>query len=308
MSTKLARPHVIVVAKRSQLARLHEGLLDARAQRLIRTGHEAVKKWIPAHDEHERTLETVMQKLERLGANVLLLRGASAAFDPAGTELIVTVGGDGTLLAASHSIADLPVLGVNSAPRYSVGFFCAAKPRTVGRMLARALEGNLPHMELARMQVTVGGQVRAKRVLNEALFCHKQPAATSSYVLKVGRKREEQKSSGLWIGPAAGSTAALLSAGAKVLPLTSTDLQYIVREPYIGDGRLYRLVYGKLTSRQELVLVSKMDQGAVYLDGPYRVLPVKLGEDVRFSLSDEPLRVLGLSERARFAGRKPPKR
>lgn len=303
MKARPSRPRVIVVAKRSQLARLHEGLLDARAQRLLRSGHEAVNKWQPAHEEHERSLEAVMARLEGLGANVLLLRGARASFDPSGAALIVTVGGDGTLLAASHSISELPVLGVNSAPRYSVGFFCAAKPRTLGKMLAQALEGELSHVNLSRMQVSIGGQVRAKRVLNEALFCHREPAATSSYVLRVGQRREEQKSSGLWVGPAAGSTAALLSAGAKVLPLTSKDLQYIVREPYIGDARRYRLTYGQLKPRQELAIVSKMDEADVYLDGPYRALAVKLGEDVRFSLSDEPLRVLGLALDRQRAGR-----
>lgn len=303
MKRRLTRPSVIVVAKRSQLARLREGLLDGRAQRLLQSGHEAVRKWLPAHEEHERSLAAVIERLERLGANVLLLRGARASFDASGAELIVTVGGDGTLLSASHSISGVPVLGVNSAPRYSVGFFCAAKPRTLGRMLGQALEGALSHVDLSRMQVSIGGQVRAKRVLNEALFCHKEPAATSSYVLKLGRKREEQKSSGIWIGPSAGSTAALLSAGAKVLPLTSNDLQYIVREPYVGDGRRYLLTYGKLAPKQELVAVSKMDEAEVYIDGPYRALGVKLGEDVRFSLSDDSLRVLGLDLDRLRAGR-----
>lgn len=303
MKGKSTRPYVIVVAKRSQLARLREGLLDGRAQRLLQSQHESVRKWIPAHEEHERSLDAVIGRLERLGANVLLLKGARASFDASDAELIVTVGGDGTLLAASHSLSDVPVLGVNSAPRYSVGFFCAAKPRTLGRMLAQALDHELSHVALSRMQVAIGGQVRAKRVLNEALFCHQQPAATSSYVMKVGRRREEQKSSGIWVGPAAGSTAALLSAGAKVLPLKSKDLQYIVREPYIGDGRRYELTYGQLTPRQELVVVSKMDEADVYVDGPYRSLGVKLGEDVRFSLSDEPLRVLGLDHDRQRIGR-----
>lgn len=294
MTRREGRPRVIVVGKRSALSHLEDGVVDHRARRLLKEGHEAVRKWRLAHEDHERTLERVSGALEKLGAEVLLLQGAHAAFDPRGTELIVTVGGDGTLLAASHSIKDVPILGINSAPRFSVGFFCAATAKTAPRMLAAALEGQLGHVELARMQVSVAGQVRATRVLNEALFAHSEPAATSTYILQVGRRREDQKSSGLWVGPAAGSTAALLSAGGQVLPLTAQELQFVVREPFMGDGRRYRLTQQVLGPRHEVVVVSKMHAARVYLDGPYRAIDVRLGDEVRFSRSSESLRLLGL--------------
>ena len=78
------------------------------------------------------------------------------------------------------------------------------------------------------MRVELNGESLHDRVLNEALFCHASPAATSRYILRVARADgaepdvladEEQKSSGLWVGPAAGSTAAQRSAGGSVLPL-----------------------------------------------------------------------------------------
>jgi NAD+ kinase len=261
----------------------------------LRANHETVRKWGPAHDDHERSLSLVISTLEQLGASVLLLRGARAAFDPKGAALVVSVGGDGTLLAASHSISDVPILGVNSAPRFSVGFFCAARPENAEIMLARALKGELGPMELCRMQVVVAGQVRAKRVLNEALYCHHEPAATSNYILHIGRQHEEQKSSGVWVGPAAGSTAAMRSAGGVVLPLGSKKLQFVVREPYVAEGKTYRLTHKTFGPSSEVRIVSKMDQARIYLDGPYRALDVRLGDEVRFLASNEPLTVLGLS-------------
>src|ERR1019366_7356859 len=45
-----------------------------------------------------------------------------------GHDLVVTVGGDGTLLAASHGIGPgIGLLGVNSAPSHSLGFFWRAR-------------------------------------------------------------------------------------------------------------------------------------------------------------------------------------
>lgn len=287
---------MIVVSKRSNLAQLREGLLDQRAERLFKEDHETVRKWRPAHEDHERSLDLVVESLEKLGASVLLLRGASAAFDPKGAQLVVTVGGDGTLLAASHSVGETPILAINSAPRFSVGFFCAAHPESAARMLASALEGKLSPVRLSRMKVTIAGQVRALRVLNEALYCHHEPAATSNYILRIGRQREEQKSSGIWVGPAAGSTAAIRSAGGVVLPLSSKNLQLVVREPYVARGNAYRLTHKVFGPQSEVSVVSKMDLARIYLDGPYRALDVRLGDEVRFSASDEALTVLGLKK------------
>src|SRR6185436_3893799 len=109
----------------------------------------------------------------------------------------------------------------------------------------RALEGKLRPSLLSRMRVSLNGKTLHARVLNEALFCHASPAATSRYILGLNRKgkatgKEDQRSSGIWIGPAAGSTAAQRSSGGKILPLTSKHIQYVVREPYTPAGGHFR--------------------------------------------------------------------
>jgi NAD+ kinase len=225
---------------------------------------------------------------------------AHAEFDTSDAKLVVSVGGDGTLLAASHNVGQVPILGVNSAPQHSVGFFCAARAESVHRMLADALEDRLPGLRLTRMAVAVNGRIRSRRVLNEALFCHASPAATSRYILSYGRVREEQRTSGFWIGPPAGSTAAQRSAGGKVLPLASAQLQLVVREPYGAfNGRAYRLLRVVVEPERRLLVKSKMQDGCLFLDGPYRQLAVRLGDEVAFYASEEPLNVLGLAKSRR---------
>jgi NAD+ kinase len=186
---------------------------------------------------------------------------------------------------------------VNSAPRYSVGFFCAARRQNFAKCLDEALEGGARSATLARMKVSVNGSQRSARVLNEALYAHSSPAATSRYFLQLGKQREEQRSSGFWIGPAAGSTAAQRSAGGRVLPLSSKRLQLVVREPYAPFGQRYELLKRVLAPDERLIVRSKMDDAMLWLDGPYREIPVRLGDEVEFAVSDNPLRVLGLSAR-----------
>jgi NAD+ kinase len=152
------------------------------------------------------------------------------------------------------------------------------------------------------MQVRVNGRRRSARVLNDALYAHSSPAATSRYLLEIGKITEEQRSSGIWIGPAAGSTAAVRSAGGKVLPLSSEKLQLVVREPYAPFGKRYELLRRVVEPGESVVMRSKMDEAMLWLDGPYRQVPIRLGDQAEFSVSDEPLKVLGLNAQRKRSG------
>jgi len=133
--------------------------------------------------------------------------------------------------------------------------------------------------------------------LNDALYCHESPAATSRYILMHGGETERQMSSGVWIGPAAGSTAALRSAGGKVLPTGSQKIQFVVREPYRGVNNKYRLVRGMVSPGDHVEITSRMTKGRIFLDGTQKVYPVGIGDRVRMTLSEEPLTLLGLQRR-----------
>jgi NAD+ kinase len=293
----MSGPRVIVVAKRTSYQRFVEEEGDPRASMLVKAKDPAVRSWLEAHDEHQRTLEVVQRELTRAGAQMLLLRRAHAAFDTSDAALVIAVGGDGTLLAASHNVDDVPILGVNSAPKYSVGFFCAATRKNFRDHLERALSGKLRKVSLCRMAVSVNGRMRSKRVLNDTLYCHDSPAATSRYILQIGKRTEEQRSSGIWIGPPAGSTAAQRSAGGRILPLASRQLQLVVREPYTPRGKKNALARALIKPPERVLIRSKMDDSSLFIDGPQRKISVRLGDEMEFSLSDVPLRVLGLRGR-----------
>jgi NAD+ kinase len=160
------------------------------------------------------------------------------------------------------------------------------------------------------MRVELNGRVLHDRVLNEALFCHECPAATSRYFLRVLGDRdrtlagEEQKSSGVWVGPAAGSTAAQKSAGGRVLGLGARKLQFVVREPYQGGGAL-SMTLGFVEEGQALSIKSKMRHARIFLDGDHIMHEVTIGDVVAMRRSAEPLLVLGLSRSSELTAAKP---
>jgi NAD+ kinase len=289
------RPKVVVIVKRTAFRLFVEEEHDERITRLLKKNDPAVRRMRRSHEEHERTLAEVGATLDRLGVDVTWVRRGHAPFDPDGAVLVITVGGDGTLLAASHRVGRTPLLGVNSAPSHSVGFFCGTRMGEVKSAIARALEGKMRAIELSRMTVLLNGAVVSKRVLNDALFCHCSPAATSRYLVKLGRVEEEQKSSGFWIGPAAGSTAAQRSGGGKILPLSSRLLQLVVREPYTPEGEKLRLTRALVPERAELQVRSKIREGRLFIDGPHEFVDVEMGDRLVFHRSDESLTVLGLA-------------
>lgn len=292
-NTKL---RVLVVSKKSTYARYVEDERDARFEQLLREGHASVARIEAAHQEHEAALDAARAALAHLGGQVTYQVVGSEV--PSAADLVVTLGGDGTLLWVSHIVpAGVPMVAINTAPSDSVGYFCAGTRDTLGDCLSDALKGALKATVLTRMQVSLDGQFLSRRVLNDMLFSHRVPAATTRCVLEFRGEAEDQKSSGVWVGPAAGSTAAIRSAGGDVLPFESADLQFVVREPYVGDGRTIRIRSGRVTPGESIGLLSKTPTASVYLDGPYREHAVPMGARLEMTQSTEPLTLLGLPPR-----------
>jgi NAD+ kinase len=295
---------IAVVQKRTTYRKFVVEEHDPLLARLLRRHDPTVMRIRSSHEAHEETVREVDAALATLGVEAVF-RGGPRGRIPSRVDLVVTIGGDGTLLAASHQIGDgIPLLGINSAPEHSIGFFCGGKKGNVLSTLRRALDGRLPRSELARMRVDLNGKTLHARVLNEALFCHASPAATSRYILRITRANgtfveEDVRSSGMWIGPAAGSTAAQRSAGGNVLPLGSKRIQYVVREPYRPIGKRIRFHVGLLDAEGKLTLRSKIRDGRVFVDGHRIAHAVTIGDVLVMRRSAESLTVLGLATKRR---------
>jgi NAD+ kinase len=294
-----AAPRVLVIYKKSAYQIYVRERRHARIEQLVAAGEPSALNLLRAHEDHVHAIDEARRVLKQLGA-VAKFRHRSHDAHAVGMDLVVTLGGDGTLLWASHLVGpDTPIVAINTAPRDSVGYFCAGSKHEIDAVLADALSGKLRSTSLTRMQVSLDGRVVSMRVLNDALYCHECPASTSRYGIKLGRFSEEQKSSGLWVGPAAGSTAAQRSAGGSVLPVRSQALQYVVREPYEPNDIRYRLRMGLIASGKTLEVHSRMRAGQLYLDGPHDVQHVEMAATLEFKRSPESLTLLGFQDAKR---------
>jgi NAD+ kinase len=254
-----------------------------------------------SHEENQRTLAAVQAALDGVGMPYdCLYRGEFTSV--AGYDLVLSVGGDGTFLEVARYAGDLPILGVNSDPERSTAFFCAANRGTIRPHLEALLAGKVGEVLLARMQVTINDRLLPYYALNDLLVAHANPAAMTSYTLDIGSVSEAQRSSGLWIATAAGSTAAIRAAGGRILPLRSRKLQYLVREPYNGGRCHYRLRKGIVGPETLLAVTSKTRRGRLFMDGPHLRFSLGLGDVLTVTTAATPLRVLGLdgSRRRRF--------
>lgn len=289
---------ILVIYKKTALQLYAKERRDLRFLRLLRSGHQATRRFLPNHESHYEALDKVRTVLKRRGLEARFVYRAQA-FTDRGFDLVLTIGGDGTFLDASHSVTRVPVLGLNSTPRDSVGFFCATTVRGLNRALDAVAEDRLGWTEMTRLHIQIGRKDVPIPVLNDILVAHANPAAMSNFTLKWGNRTENLRSSGIWIAPPAGTTAASASAGGKVMPISSRGYQFIVREPYYSNRKKCRWARGVLKSEEKLALVSMMRNGRVFLDGSHKVYPLPVGEKIVISTQAPLLRVLGFDEARR---------
>lgn len=293
------RPRVLVATKETRLDTYQDK--DGAMERLKDLHEDSLARLHNSHQEHVESLAQVEAELSRRGWDYEV-QIHTQVLSVQGYDLVLTVGGDGTVLNLSHYISDgTPLIGVNSSPSYSVGYFCACDARDLERTLDGVLAQRVELFSLCRLSVSINGVSCGLPALNDILITDANPAATSRYVLQVGDNLEErQRSSGVWISTPAGSTAAIRSAGGSVLPLRSRLTQYLVREPYLPKDKRYHHLSGVQELSHSIALISMMDQGRVFLDGPYHWWNLGVGDKVEIRGDASPLLIYGLREARRF--------
>ncbi|XP_068665321.1 probable NADH kinase [Aristolochia californica] len=220
-------------------------------------------------------------------------------------DLVISVGGDGTLLQASHFMDDsIPILGVNSDPTKpeevkelsgefdatrSTGYLCAATAGNFEQVLDKILEGFMAPSEVSRISISLNGQVLSTYALNDVLVAHPCPATISriSFLLKtdgeVSSPLVNCRSSGLRVSTAAGSTAAMLSAGGFPMPILCDDLQYMVREPILTEAANSNLMHGIIKSDQTMYMAWHSKEGFIYIDGSNMFQSIQHGDVIELS-------------------------
>jgi NAD+ kinase len=282
---------VLVVYKRDAYQHYLQRRRDPHLIRLLRRRHPDVIEMRQAHAVHQAALAAVLRSLRRLGVAYEVTHRTNVRLRQA-YDLVVSVGGDGTFLHAARMTGGIPLLGVNSDPSRSEAVFCAATRRTVWALCRRALSGALPQMALYRLRLRLNGRRLPQRPVNDVLIVHDNPATMSRYRLHIGKREEVQKSSGLWVSTAAGSSSAILAAGGRRLPWSAKRFQYRPRELYQGRLSHARLAGAILSPRQVVRVTWLMQRGSAFIDGPHVRIPLRFADRLEVGLSlGDPVRV-----------------
>ena len=177
------------------------------------------KNFEQVHDESLRKVTEILNQVKHDYDVSFDLRAREQVrrADFIGRDLVIVLGGDGTLTSISHNIdAETPVIGVNSHPidedpNGSFGFYMDANIETFSADIVTALSGKAIINQIPRLQAiidtTSGNRFTTDPAMNDLLIANTHQYAPSKYHLRRDGEKCRQQSSGLvfstWLGQGA---------------------------------------------------------------------------------------------------------
>jgi NAD+ kinase len=276
----------VLIVRKATNFELHGAKVEANVNEgILRKAN--LDKLKSAHLQHYRTLDLLRQNLDKNAVAFAEIGRGSPWPNDDDFDAIISVGGDGTLLSASHHIKNCgKIIGIRSSDA-SVGYLCAAGSKQIKAVVTKLVKNKVEYLEVARLQVKIE-QVGSKTptlsypILNDILFTNTNPAATTRYKIFYGVERETHKSSGVWVSTATGSTAGIAAAGGKALKQTDQRFQFMVRELYKAKGEKAILKHKIFDpSKHKLTIENRNERALVALDGQHGETLLGFGDRIQ---------------------------
>lgn len=211
-----------------------------------------------------------------------------------GVEVVLVLGGDGTLLRAAELArpAEVPLLGVNLG---RVGFLAEADPESLDEAVSAVIENDYLVEERMTVEASVvingGGPVRRTWALNEAAVDRTSRGRILDVVLEVdGRPVTGFGCDGVLCATPTGSTAYAFSAGG---PVIWPEVEALLMVPLTAHALFARPLVISPRS-QVAVEVDAAGYPAVLVCDGRRTIPVPPGARVELARGDAPVRLVRL--------------
>jgi NAD+ kinase len=195
-------------------------------------------------------------------------------------DLLIALGGDGTMLRAGHLCgpSDVPILGINLG---HFGFLTEVKKEQWREMIPLLLAGKFwleRRMMLTAEQWRAGDRLGTWEVLNEAVVSRGQIVRPVQLTANVdGRYLTTYVADALIAATATGSTAYALAAGGPILPPELRTILLVAVAPHLSIDRAIVLAEGSSVS----IIVHSDQQAVLSVDGQ---VPVGLADGDRIEV------------------------
>ncbi|MFN8046974.1 MAG: NAD kinase [Ancrocorticia sp.] len=252
-----------------------------------------------SHPERPDAIETarvVTEHLAVMGIDTVISHSPQAT---AGAELILVIGGDGTILRAAEfgRPAGIPILGINYG---HVGFLSEADPDEVPMVMKKIESGAWQIVPRMTIDITVtrpDGTVERSWALNEAAVEKDEHARMIEASIGVdNRELSSFKVDTVLFSTATGSTAYNFSAGG---PVVWPNVECMVLTPIAAHALFTRPLVVGPDSTLELHVLS--DDARVWCDGR-RVISAPRGSVVTAVKGEQPVLLARLND-SPFSGR-----
>jgi NAD+ kinase len=255
----------------------------------------------------------VAAQLDRSGVTVRTLESETAELDlkcvdvepqvfpsePAaaeGAEVVLVLGGDGTLLRAAEIArpAGVPLLGINLG---HVGFLAEAERDDLANVVERVLARDFKVEERLTLDVTVwsdGAEPVSEWALNEVSVEKASRERVLDVVVEVdGRPLSRWGCDGVLFASPTGSTAYAWSAGG---PVVWPEVDALLMVPISAHALFARPLVAAPTSVLAVELLGGDEGGVLWADGR-RTMPLANGARVEVRRSELPVRLARLSDK-----------
>lgn len=209
-------------------------------------------------------------------------------------DLLIALGGDGTMLRAGHLCGplDLPVLGINLG---RFGFLMEIKRDEWPLMLPLLLEGRF---RLENRMMLKAEHLRGERVLGEWTVLNEVVVCRGRYVRPVrlkacvdGYHLATYIADGLIVATATGSTAYALAVGGPIMPPELRNILIVAVAPHLSVDRAMILAEGSVVT----ISVDTSHQAVISVDGQAPINMEK-GDTVRVQGNDSTVKFVRFRE------------
>ena len=211
----------------------------------------------------DQRMATLLKDLESATFEVYEIR-TKADVRP-DTDLVLSMGGDGTFLSAAHVVADigLPILGVNFG---RIGFLCENQPEAVRKAL---LEGEFSIEYRTVLNATLKGPEARRSIgmlpysVNEVALHRSGSSVLGIHVSINGEPLPTYWADGLLVATPSGSTAYSLSVGG---PICMPETKVLVMAPISPHNLNVRPIVIPETAKIDISFESRDGKAIMSMD------------------------------------------